>query len=475
MGDIKLNAEFFDYEPNEQFSDPVVSARTPLDALTDGEEALLRAAPTQDNCALIFVSHYAGKMVFAHRFGKWYEWDGKRWAQEKTDRAFNLCRLIARKTNIRGKAAYATAYFARGVESFAKADPAIAVTGEEFDADNYLLNTPGFVIDLRTNTHRPSKQDDWLTKITPVTPASIGGDRFLNFMDEITGGDKELLEFLQVSLGACLSGAVESHWISFWTGSGRNGKNTLGDTVQYVMGDYAKKIPASVLMSKSHESHPTEVAQLAGARLVTSSEIDDGAFLHESRLNELTGDAMVSARFMRQDFFQFKRTHKHLIYGNHRPQIRSATEALKARIKIVPFRQSFIGREDPNLPSKLHDESGFILGWLIEGHKKWIDAGRSLPRCQAVEDESKDYFESQSTIDNWIFERCELVENVEVGASRLPKSRELYENYRDWKHERGESPISETRFSENMSKQFKKERSNGSRFRGIRLLSALER
>ncbi len=474
MDDIRLNAQFIDYKPTERNSDQVGTGSISLTALTVTEEALLRVSPTQDNCAVIFVSHYGGKLVFAHRFRAWYEWDGRRWAQDRTDKAFNLCRLIARKTNAEGKAAYASAHFARGVESFAQADPAIAITGEEFDADNYLLNTPDGVIDLRTNTTRPARQDDWLTKITTVAPTSTGGHRFIQFMGEITGGDKELQEFLQVSLGACLSGAVESHWMLFWTGSGRNGKNTLGDVVQYVMGDYAKKIAASVLMSKTHESHPTEVAQLAGARLVTSSEIDDGSFWHESRLNELTGDATVSARYMRQDFFEFKRTHKHLIYGNHRPQIRSATEALKARIKIVPFKQSFIGREDPDLPTKLSEESGFILGWLIEGHAKWIDAGRKLPPCKAVEDESKDYFESQSTIDNWVSERCQLIQNSDATASSLPKSSELYANYKDWKLERGETPISETRFAETLSKRFKKERSNGSRFRGIRLLSALE-
>ena len=473
MGDIRLRAEFTDYHPMEQVN--AGADRSCADSANAIDRALLQVSPTQDNCALIFVRRYSGKMVYAHGRGAWYEWDGKRWMQEGTGKAFDFCRKIAREQNIKGKAVTATAQFARGVESFVKADPEISITGEEFDTDNYLLNTPDGVIDLRTNTSRQAKPGDWLTKTTAVSPTRTGGEHFHKFLDEITGGDKELQEFLQVSLGACLSGAVESHWILFWVGSGRNGKNTLGDAIQYVMGDYARKIPSSVLTARSRDDHPTEIAQLAGLRLATSSEIDDGAFWHESRLNELTGDETINARFMRQDSFTFKRTHKHLVYANHRPQLRSTTDATKQRIKIVPFKQSFVGREDPTLPSRLREAAGYILWWLLEGHEKWISAGRRLPPCQAVDNESKDYFESQSSVDNWIAERCRLIDDDGIASSSLPKSSELYANYKEWKLDRGETPVSETRFAETLSKRFKKERSNGSRFRGIRLLSALER
>ena len=65
--------------------------------------------------------------------------------------------------------------------------------------------------------------------------------------------------------------------------------------------------------------------------------------------------------------FTFQRTHKHLVYGNSRPQLRSTDSAIRSRIKIVPFKVSFRGREDKDLPRRLREEMGFVLQWLIVG------------------------------------------------------------------------------------------------------------
>ncbi|MGA3887653.1 phage/plasmid primase, P4 family [Ralstonia nicotianae] len=421
---------------------------------------------TQDSAALVFRRRFHGRLLFAHSYGSWLEWDGTRWKREQTELAFDYARDLAREMNVEGKNTPATASFCRGVEAFARADRAFAVQGGEFDADNYLLNTPVGTYDLRTNVLRQHDQIDRITKSTAVAPSEKGGERFLQFLNEITEGDDSLVRFLQVSLGSCLSGAIESHWMLFWTGSGRNGKNTLGDLVMHVMGDYAKKIPSSTLMAKSHEAHPTEIASLQGARLVVSSEVADGDHWNEARINELTGDETLSARFMRGDFFDFRRTHKHLVFGNHRPQLRTSTDALRSRIKIVPFKQSFVGREDAELPARLRDEAGFVLYWLLEGHSAWLDAGRKLPICDAIEAESRDYFDSQSTVEAWVQERIADIGDDGRAASSWLKAGELFVDYREWKLARGEQPVSQTRWGETMAKLFRKVRVDGIRYVG---------
>ena len=433
------------------------------------EPMLLTQPPTQDSVALAFRAQFEGRLLYAHSFGCWLKWDGTRWRREETMLAFDFVRRLARELNVDGKNGPSSSNFCKGVETFVRADRSFAVGGAEFDVDNYLLNTPAGTYDLRTNQMRPHDPLDRIMKSTAVVPSAEGGKRFLKFINEITGGDESMARFLQVSLGASLSGAIESHWMMFWTGSGRNGKNTLGDLVMDVMGDYAKKAPSSTLMSKQHEDHPTEIANLQGARLVVSSEVEDGAHWNESRINELTGDQMLTARFMRGDYFDFKRTHKHLIFGNHRPQLRTATDALKARIKIVPFKESFIGREDADLPIKLREEAGFVLNWLIEGHAIWLAAGRKLPPCEAIDNESRDYFEAQSTVEAWVRERVTKVNDDGRGLRLWPKSGELYKDYRSWKDSRGEDPVSQSRWGETMAKLFTKKTSDGVRYVGAYL------
>lgn len=434
----------------------------------DGIGMSLVQVGTQDSVALMFAREYEGKLLFNRARKAWYEWDGARWQLEGTGKALDFARSLARSVNVEGKSSMGSAGFCAGVEALAQADRAFAIKGEDFDKDNYLLNTPGGTLDLHTGAVGPHDPEDRITMCTGATPSVEGGAVFEKFLDEITQGDRELAEFLQVSLGACLSGAVESHWMLFWIGHGRNGKNTLGDLVMDAMGDYARKVPTSTLMAKAHEGHPTEIANLQGVRLAVSSEISDGEHWHEARINELTGDATLSARWMRGDHFTFQRTHKHLIFGNHRPQLRTVGDAIKSRLKIVPFKASFVGREDADLPRRLREHLGSVLAWLIKGHEKWLEAGKRLPPCQAVEAESEDYFASQSTVDMWLEERVQVLEHDERPASQCPTSTDLYNDFKGWKVARGESAPSQSRWAESM-RAFEKVKSNGWRYRGLML------
>jgi putative DNA primase/helicase len=438
-----------------------------------GIEASLLQQKTQDSVAQIFELKQAGKLLYNHSRGLWMEWDGTRWKYEATQKAFDFTRNLARSLNFGGASSMGSASFCGGVEKFAQASRTFAVEGERFDCDNYLLNTPAGTIDLRTGKMRAHDTADLITKCTIAAPDTVGdGPIFRKFMMEITDSDEELIQFLQVSLGACLSGALEDHWMLFWIGEGRNGKNTLGDLVEELMGDYALKIPASTLMAKTFEGHSAEIAQLQGARIAMSSEINDGDFWHEARIKELSGDATIRARFMRENFFTFRRTHKHLVYGNHRPQLRSVGNAIKSRIKIVPFKVMFTGeREDKSLPGRLRAELGYVLQWLIDGHSKWLAAGKKLPKCAAVEAESADYFASQSTPEMWLAERCEILTEDGRQSRQLPGSSDLYRDYSDWKKARGEQPISQTRWAQGVMRGFEKVQSTwGFRYKGLRLL-----
>lgn len=425
--------------------------------------------PTEDNVAIAFAERYRGKYVYLHGRGKWFRWVETHWSEDVTGNVLHKIRELARAYNTQGSSLAAKASFVSGVAKLCSHDPVFSREMAQFDADNYLLNCPDGTYDLRARVKRKHNPNDCITHCTPVSPCMEGSALFQRFIDDITDGDELLSAFLQRSLGACLSGATEEHWIMFWNGSGRNGKNTLGDLVVWIMGDYAGVIPSSTLMTQHNPVHKTEIMSLKGKRLVVAGEIEEGSFWAESKLKELTGDEYLVGNYMRQDHVQFRRTHKHLIYGNHRPQLRNADTAMKSRMKIVPFVVSFEGREDMDLPTKLRDEGGHVLHWLLEGHRAWMDNGKKIGSCPAIDSESDDYFSSQSTIDLWISECCDVEANPEGAASKYVKSGVAYNSYSEWKKDRGESPISATRFGEQITKRYEKKRSDGWRYVGLRL------
>ena len=92
-----------------------------------------------------------------------------------------------------------------------------------------------------------------------------------------------------------------------------------------------------------------------------------------------------------------------------------------------------------------------------------------LPPCKAVDAATNDNFESQATVDMWVEERCQLVDNEHCVGRDKAKANDLYQDYKAWKLDRGEQPMSLTRWGEHMALSFRKVKANGVRYIGVLL------
>ena len=190
------------------------------------------------------------------------------------------------------------------VVALAKADRRLAATGDQWDTDPWLLNTPDGSIDLRNGQIYPHKPTDYCTKTTAVAP---GGECPLwqQFLTQIFNGNVDAIAFLQRTAGYALTGSTQEHALFFLYGTGTNGKSVFLTTVSGMLGDYAMTAPIETFTASNQDRHPTDLAMLRGARLVTATETEEGRRWAEARIKQITGGDRVSARFMRQDFFQF--------------------------------------------------------------------------------------------------------------------------------------------------------------------------
>jgi putative DNA primase/helicase len=100
---------------------------------------------------------------------------------------------------------------------------------------------------------------------------------------------------------------------------------------------YHTTAPIETFTIAHSTQHPTDLASLMGARLVTAVETEEDRTWAESKLKAITGGDEISARFMRQDFFRFTPTFKLMIAGNHKPRLRSVDEAIRRRFHLIPF------------------------------------------------------------------------------------------------------------------------------------------
>jgi len=303
------------------------------------------------------------------------------------------------------------------VERLSRADRRIAATVDQWDNDPWLLNTPRGVVDLRTGRTRPHRAEEYVTKITAVSPEGHCPD-FLAFLGRITSGDEELIAYLRRVLGYALTGLTREHALFFGYGTGANGKSVLLSTVSGLLGDYHRTAPIETFTASNGDRHPTDLAGLRGARLVTATETEEGRRWAESRIKQLTGGNRVSARFMRQDFFEFDPAFKLFIAGNHKPSLRSVDEAIRRRFHLIPFAVTIPAHErDGNLTERLQAEWPGILQWLIAGCLEWQAIGLRPP--QAVVSATAAYLEAEDAIAAWIDEKCERDPNAWASSSSL--------------------------------------------------------
>jgi putative DNA primase/helicase len=343
------------------------------------------------------------------------------------------------------------------VERLASADRRHAAVIEQWDADPWALNTQGGIVDLRTGVLRIGTREDYATKITATAPSNAGYPLWLAFLGQVTAGDLELQLFLQRMAGYILTGVTTEHALFFIYGTGANGKSVFINTISGLLGDYVRCAPIETFIASSSEHHPTDVAGLQGARLVTSVETEDGRRWAESRLKALTGGDRVSARFMRQDFFEFVPQFKLLIAGNHKPGLRTVDEAIRRRFNLVPFTVTIpLADRDAQLAEKLRAEWGGILQWAIEGCLAWQSQALNAP--VSVRDATEAYLSAEDSLARWMDECCIVNEACWSSASALFASR------RQWAERNQEHTGSQKRFSENLeSRGFKAQRTRSAR------------
>lgn len=400
---------------------------------------------TEDVLATDFVSMY-GK-DFRHT-DQWFLWNGACWARDEKDKAaLSHMRTAAKARNPLGAdRTLGKASTARGALAFAAADRRLSISSKGFDADPYLLGTPGGTVDLQTGKLREARRADYITQQTAVAPSDEKSYRedcaeWLDFLNVATAGDEEYQFYLQKMTGYCLTGDTQEENIIFFWGDGGNGKGTFIGAIQEVLGDYAKTVPMSFFVEKRYDMHPTTLARLHNARLITASETNEGRTWDEAMIKSITGRDKIVAHFMGRDEFEYLPKFKPLFFGNRKPKLRVVDEGISRRFVLAPFTCK--PKEiDPQLKNRVKSERSLrgILRWAILGCLEWQRHGLMSPTV--VLDATREYFDTQNRKAQWLDECC-MIDGTAFTPTTL-----LWASWEKYAERYGERPNTERSFSD---------------------------
>jgi len=382
----------------------------------------------------------------------WMRNAGTHWVRDETRQrekiAKEICMITADAVDPKNVNRVTSRGVVSAIIALSQSDNGVATDISEWNKYPYLLNTPGGVYDL--NTGRLVEQSDGMlfTQVTRCAPQRIATPAWDGFLSSVFDNNLEMIEFMQRLLGYLLTGSIDEQKLFFFYGIGSNGKSVLLDCLHDLLGDYSHDLPSESLTQRNHGDHPTEYAALHGKRLAISSEIENNSRWAQSKIKALTGNKTFTARFMRQDYFTFNITHKHVIASNHKPLLSGGDYAMARRFVLVPFTQVFEGvRKDVNLPRKLKDEYPGILQWAIDGAVKWT-RDRDLLIPESVKNASKEYMEEMDDLAIWISEKCD------TGPAFTSLAQELYKSFNNWQQERGDSLWSRREFDAMIGTRF---------------------
>ncbi|MBA7537549.1 DNA primase [subsurface metagenome] len=323
----------------------------------------------------------------------------------------------------------------------------MAVIPEDFDRDSYILNLKNGTLSLKTMEFRGHKPEDRLTKMAKVDYGpETKCPKWLSFLEKIFEGNKDLINYIQNSLGYSLTGDTGEQCLFISYGIGFNGKSTFINTIQEILGDYAINTPFDTFLSRRGEHIPNDIARLKGARFVNAIEAGEGRGFNEELLKRLTGRDKITARFLRQEFFEFYPTCKLWLATNHKPMIKEFSPAFWGRIKLIPFKITISEEERiPHYEKILLREGEGIFNWILEGYKKWKEEGLNVP--EEIKEATAQYKDQMDIIAEFIEDCC--IENRLAQAT----TKKLYKAYNEWCEENKEKPIKSRAFGRRLEER----------------------
>lgn len=331
----------------------------------------------------------------------------------------------------------------------------LRINAVDFDSNPYLINCLNGTYSLEDFTFRESVWDDFLTMQTAfkhTVDRDIRCDRWEKFINEITEGDESKADYLQRALGYSMLGLNNEECMFILHGkTTRNGKSTLLNTIERLLGDYAKVAPVGMICQgdrkKDAEAASPMLAGLKGKRFVTMAESNEYGKMDEEKLKQLTGGEEISARALYSAPFSFLPQFTLWLSCNDLPMVTDKSLFASCRIRVIELNRHFKQSErDPRLKELLTspDAMSGIFMWLVRGYIKYKERGLSMTdKMQEVIDA---YERDNDIVLQFLEAQCAKKDDERI------RSKEMYTTFKVWAKSNGAPVLSARKFNSEMER-----------------------
>lgn len=310
--------------------------------------------------------------------------------------------------------------------------PSWVSTGERATGVVPCLNG---LVDVHTQELRPLTPDYFGTVAIPIdydvdAAEPVEWLRFLRTLWPVQedGTDADELVALQEWFGYVLSGATNLQKMLLLVGPPRCGKGTIARILTALLGKPNVAAPTLAGMATNFGLEPLlgkTLGIVGDARLQSQ-----GQETVVERLLSITGEDAITVDRKNRTGWTGTMSARMMILSNELPKFGDASGAVASRFVILSLKESFLGREDIDLESRLRAELPSILRWALQGlvrlneRKRITEPRASLESVQALAD-------LVSPIGQFLREVCEVDERAMTPFSVV------YREYGEWCRENG--------------------------------------
>lgn len=308
------------------------------------------------------------------------------------------------------------------------------IEATEFDRYPYLINCKNGTYDLKEMEFREHRYEDFLTMQTSFEYGLQEDtcERWVKFIDEVTEGDKEKADYLQRALGYSILGTSKEECMFILHGkTTRNGKSTMLDAIQHLLGDYSTVAPVELICraerQKNAEAPTSVLAKLKGKRFVTMAESDTAGKLDEATIKQYTGGEDITARELYQAAITFKPQFTMWLSCNDLPSVKDKSLFASDRVRVIEFNRHFTDAEqDKGLKDYFESPEAMkgIFTWLVAGCMRYKRYG--LRMCDSMREVIKQYEKDNDLVLQFLEEKCE------TDTEAVTKAKALYDTYKIW-------------------------------------------
>jgi P4 family phage/plasmid primase-like protien len=306
--------------------------------------------------------------------------------------------------------------------------------GKKLDENKHLIAFANGVFDSTTMEFRQGRPDDCISFSTKINYdpdreytsyecwAEI--DKFLHDVQP----DPTVRNYLVRRLATCLRGGNDAQKFHILTGDGSNGKSMLTNLMSITFGDYAGKVPISLLTqgrAKSAAAAP-EVLHMKGRRFVTTQEPDEAVPLNTGLMKELASGEKMAYRGLYKDITEFEMQAQIFLSCNEKPKVGATDGGTWRRLCVVHWPSKFVANPiephhkplDETIQQKVMSEewATCFLSYLVSLYREG-NGWRKLIAPEKVLVYTNEYQEDSDAIARFIREYVTPIPEGEVGES----------------------------------------------------------